>query len=101
MVERVALHDVMHCLVALLLVFQSATVIDVQGNHEVILALQVGDVIYTAEFSQHALKPQSFTGGDHVAAEVRNGKMRVKRKDGKIVSGRVIWEQRVLVHPIP
>jgi len=98
-----ALHytDVMHCLVALLLVFQSATVIDVQGNHEVILALQMGDVIYTAEFSHHALKPESLVEGDHVSAEVRDGKMRVKRKDGKIVAARLIWKQRVLVHPIP
>ena len=30
----------MHCLVALLLALQSATVIDVQGNHEVTLALR-------------------------------------------------------------
>jgi ribosomal protein L14 len=91
----------MHCLVALLLALQSATVIDVQGNHEVTLALQVGDVIYTAEFSRHALKPESFIEGDHVAAEVTDGKMKIKRKDGKSVSGRVIWEQRVLVHPHP
>ncbi len=40
----------MHCLLALLLALKSATVIDVQGNHEVTLALQVGDVIYSAEF---------------------------------------------------
>ena len=93
--------DVMHCLVALLLVFQSATVIDVQGNHEVTLAIQMGDIIYTAEFSRHALKPGSFIEGEHVGAEVRDGKVRVKRKDGKTVSGRVIWEQRVLVHPHP
>jgi hypothetical protein len=91
----------MHCLVALLLALQSATVIDVQSNHDVTLGLQMGDVIYTAEFSRHALKPESFIEGDHVAAEVREGKMRVKRKDGKTVSGRLIWEQRVLVHPHP
>ncbi len=91
----------MHCLLALLLALKSATVIDVQGNHEVTLALQMGDVIYTAEFSRHALKPDSFIEGDHVAVEVRDGKMRVKRKDGKTVSGRVIREQRVLVHPHP
>jgi hypothetical protein len=91
----------MHCLVALLLALQSATVVGVQGNHEVTLAVQVGDVIYTAEFSRHALKPESLIEGDHVGAEVRDGKMRVKRKDGKTVSGRVIWEQRVLVHPHP
>jgi hypothetical protein len=27
--------------------------------------------------------------------------MKIKRKDGKTVSGRVIWEQRVRVHPHP
>lgn len=91
----------MHCLFAVLLALQSATVIDMQGNHEVTLALQVGDVIYTAEFSRHALKPDSFVEGDRLTAEVRDGKMRVKRKDGKTVSGRVIWEQRLLVHPHP
>jgi Ethanolamine utilization protein EutJ (predicted chaperonin) len=41
----------MHRPFAVLLALQSATVIDMQGNHEVTLALQVGDVIYTAEFS--------------------------------------------------
>ena len=91
----------MQCLFPVLLALQSATVIDVQGNHEVMLALQMGDVIFTAEFSRHALKPESLIEGGHVAAEVRNGTMRVKRKDGKTVSGRVIWEQRILVHPHP
>jgi len=75
----------MHCLLPLLLVLQSATVIDVQSNHDVTLGLQMGDVIYTAEFSRHALKPESLIEGDHVGAEVRDGKMRVKRKDGKTV----------------
>jgi hypothetical protein len=91
----------MHCLVALLLALQSATVVDVQGNHDVTLALQMDDVIYTAEFSRHPLEPESLIEGDHVAAEVRDGEMRVRRKDGKIVSGRVICEQRILVHPNP
>jgi hypothetical protein len=88
-------------LFAVVLALQSATVIDVLDNHEVMLALQMGDVIYTAEFSRHALKPDTFIEGDHVAAEVKDGKMRVSRKDGKIVSGRVISEQWVLVHPHP
>ena len=73
----------MHCLLALM------------------LAVRVDDVIYTAEFSRHAVRPDTFFDGDQVAAEVRDGKMMVKRKDGKIVSGRVIWEQRTLVHPTP
>ena len=91
----------MHCLFAVVFVLQSATIIDVQRNHEVTLALQIGDVIHTAEFSRHALKHESLIEGDHVLAEVRDGKMTVKRKDEKTVSGRVIWEQRVLVHPHP
>jgi hypothetical protein len=89
----------MHHLLALLLALQPATVIDVQGNHEVSLALQMGNLIYTAEFSRRALKPGSFTEGEQTTAEVKDGKMMVKRKDGKVVAGRVIWEQRVLVHP--
>ena len=91
----------MHLLFAVVLALQSATVIAVLNNHDVMLAVQVRDVVYTAEFSPHALKPDSYIEGDHVAAEVGDGKMRVKRKDGKIVTGRVIWEQRVLVHPRP
>jgi len=70
-----------------------------QVNHGVTLALQMGDVIYTADFSKRALKPGSFTEGEQAIAEVKDGKMMVKRKDGKIVAGRVMWEQRVLVHP--
>lgn len=85
----------------LLLALQPATVIAVLNNHEIMLAVQVRDVVYTAEFSQRALMPDSFVDGDRVEAEVRDGKMVVKRKDGKVVTGRVIWEQRVLVHPHP
>jgi hypothetical protein len=62
----------MHSLLALLLALKSATVIEVRGNHEVTLALQVGDVIFTAEFSRPALKPGILVEGDHVAAEVRD-----------------------------
>jgi len=89
----------MSCLLTLLLALHSATVVAVLSDHEVLLALQVGNVIYTAEFSRQALKPDTFVDGDQVAAEVMDGKMKVKRKDGKIVSGRVMWEQRTLVHP--
>jgi hypothetical protein len=59
--------DVMHCLLALMLAFQSATVLAVLDNREIMLAVRVGDVIYTAEFSRHALSPETFTDGDHVA----------------------------------
>lgn len=91
----------MHCLLTLLLALQPATVLAVLDNQEVLLALRMGDVIYTAEFSRDVLGRDTFIDGDRVGAEVTGGKMRVKRKDGKIVSGRLMWEQRVLVHPIP
>ena len=93
----------MHCLrlLTLLLALQSAPVIAVLHNHEVMLAVQFGNVIYAAEFSRQELKPDSFIDGDRVEAEVKRGKMKVRRKDGKVVIGRVISEQRVVVHPIP
>ena len=91
----------MRFLLAALLALQSATVIDVQANHKVTLALQVGDTIYTAGFSRRALKPDSLKEGDRVQAEVEGGHMTVQRKDGRKVSGRVIQVQRVLIHPLP
>ena len=92
----------MQCLrlLTLLLALQSAPVIAVLHNNEVMLAVQVGNVIYTAEFSRYALKPDSFVDGDRVETEIKRGKMKVKRKDGKIIVGRVICEQRILAHPI-
>ena len=85
---------------AAVLVLQAATVIDVQANHTVTLALQFGDTI-TAEFSPRDLKPDSLQDGDRVQAEVKGGHMTVQRKDGRRVSGRVIQVQRVLIHPLP
>jgi hypothetical protein len=61
-----------------LLALQSATVIDVQSNSEVTLAVQIGDVVYTAEFSRHDLKPDSIHEGDHMQAEVKDHKLTVK-----------------------
>jgi len=90
----------MHALLAAVLVLHTATVIDVQANHTVTLALQFGDTIYTAEFSSRDLKPDSLKDGDHVQAEVKGGHMTVQRKDGRRVSGRVIQVQRVLIHPL-
>ena len=91
----------MHCLLTLLLALQPSTVLAVLDNQEVMLTLRMGNVIYTAGFSRDVLRADTFIDGDRVRAEVIGGKMRVKRKDGKIVSGRLRWEQRVLVHPIP
>jgi hypothetical protein len=61
-----------------LLTFQTATVIDVYTDSQVTLALQMGDVIYTAEFSKNELKPDSIHEGDQVKAEVRHGRMTVQ-----------------------
>jgi hypothetical protein len=63
----------MHFLLALL-ALKSATVIDVQTNHGIAIALAMDDTIYTAEFSPHDLKGQNFAEGDHVQAEVKNGR---------------------------
>ena len=91
----------MHVLLATVLALQAATVIDVQANRRVTLALQFGDTIYTAEFSSRDLKPDNLKEGDSVQAEVKGGHMTVRRKAGRRVSGRVIQVERVLVHPIP
>jgi hypothetical protein len=90
-----------YVLLAALLALQSATVIDVQANHTVTLALQFVDTIHTAEFSPRDLKADSLKEGDRVQAEVKGGHMTVQRKDGRRVSGRVIQVQRVLIHPLP
>jgi hypothetical protein len=88
-------------LLALLLALQPATVIDVQKYDSIVPALQFGDVIYTAEFSPQALKPDSFVEGPQVKAEVKHGKVKVRRKDGNTVSGRLIRVQRTLIRPLP
>lgn len=91
----------MHALLAAVFALPAATVIDVQSNHTVTLALQFGDTIYTADFSLRDLRPDSLKEGDRVQAEVKGGHMTVeRRKDGRKVSGRVIRVQRVLVHPL-
>jgi hypothetical protein len=41
----------MNCLLALLLALKSATVIDVQGNHEVTFALHMGDASFRGTHS--------------------------------------------------
>lgn len=91
----------MHLLLAAVLVLHCATIIDVEANHHVILRLQFGDLIYSAEFSQRVLKADSLKEGDQVQAAVKRGRMIVQRKDGRRVSGRVFQVQRVLTHPIP
>lgn len=90
----------MHILFAALLAFQSATVIDVQANATTTVRLQLAGAIYTVEFPRNALAPDDFAEGDEVQEEIKQGKMTVKRKDGKRVSGRVTQIQRILIHPL-
>ena len=47
----------MHLVGIALLAFHSATVVAVLANDTVMLALQFGDTVYTAEFSKSDLKP--------------------------------------------
>jgi hypothetical protein len=91
----------MHHAFFALLALHSATVIIVQWNSQTTLAVQIGDTLYTAEFSNRDLKPDTFEDGDRVQAEVKNGKLIVKLRNGKRVSARVHWVQRVLTHPLP
>lgn len=49
----------MHSLLVTFIAFHSATVVAVLANNTVMLALQVGDTVYTAEFSRRDLKPDT------------------------------------------
>ena len=82
------------------LALQPATVIDVCSNSQVTLAVQIGDVLYTAEFSRHDLKPESIHEGDRVQAEVKGHKLIVKIRQGKKITAPIIRVQRTIVHPI-
>jgi hypothetical protein len=91
----------MYPLLMVLLAFQTATVIDVYGQSCVTLAVQLGNTIYTAEFSRRELGPNSFQEGEKVRAETKDGKLIIQRKDGKVVSSRIIRIQIILAHPLP
>lgn len=91
----------MFFLPVVLLALHFATVAAVLANAKVALALQLGDTVYTPEFSRRDLQPDTFKDGDHVQAEVKNGNLIVKLKNGKRVSARVHWIQHVLIHPPP
>jgi hypothetical protein len=87
---------------------QTAIVVDVQpsqttsaAKHEMFtLVLEVGDVIYSADFhSSTWLNPTDFSGGRQVQATVENGKMTVRRRDGKTATAKIVRQQRVLVRP--
>lgn len=90
-----------HYLRLTVLAFHSATVIVLQRNSDTILAVQIGDTLYTAEFPKSDLKPDTLKDEDHVPAEVKDGKLIVKLRNGKRVSAPVHWVQRVIIHPLP
>jgi hypothetical protein len=70
----------------------SATLIYVlQQDSEITLGVQVGNVIYSAEFARGALKQENLVEGSQIKAEVKGGKMTVHRRDGKSVTARIIW----------
>jgi hypothetical protein len=84
-----------------LFVLRSATLIYVlQQDSGITLGVQVGNVIYSAEFPRRALKQENLVEGSQIQAEVKDGKMTIRLRERKI-SGRVIQVQRVLVHPLP
>ena len=91
----------MHLVLLTFLAFHSATVIVAQVDDSITLGFQFGDTIYTAEFSRGDLKPDTLGDGDRVQAEVKNGRLTVKLQNGKTVSARVHWVQRVLIRPLP
>ena len=91
----------MRCFVIAFVVLQAATVIDVEIDSRVTLVLQIGDVIYAAEFSPRSLNPDGIQESEQVQADVKHGKMTVQLKNGKRATARVIRIQRTLGHPHP
>ena len=88
----------MRSLLIAVLAFHSATVIVLLENADTILAVQIGDTLYAAEFTK---SDYTLEDGDQVQAEVMDGKLIVKLRNGRRVSARVHWVQRVLIHPPP
>jgi hypothetical protein len=64
-------------------------------------AVQIGDTPFSAEFSKSDQTPDTLKDRDHVQAEVKDGKLIVKLRNGKRVSARLHWVQRVIIHPLP
>ena len=92
----------MRCCILAVLLLQAATIIDVETDSLVVtLAVQMGDVIYTGEFSRQALSPDVIHEGEQIQTEVKRGKMTVQCQNGKRATARIIRVQRILVHPHP
>jgi len=85
-----------------LLALHTATLVYVlQQDSEITLGVQVGNVIYSAEFPRRKLRGETLLERSQMQAEVKNGKLTIRLRDRKTVSARVIQVQRVLVHPLP
>jgi hypothetical protein len=85
-----------------LLALHTATLVYVlQQDSEITLGVQVGNVIYSADFPRRALRKEKFIESSQIQAEVKNGEMTIRLTDGRTVSSRVIQVQRVLAHPLP
>ena len=102
----------MPVLIVLLLgiAWQGATIIDVvpytqhQGSaarDEIFtLAVEIGDMIYSADFRvSRRLKSADFNVGERVQATVENGKITVRRRDGKTATGKIIGRERIVLRP--
>lgn len=76
-----------------ILALHSAIVVAVLANDTVMLAVQLGDTVYTAEFPKSDLKPDGFKDGDYRQAEVKPGNLIIKLRNGKRVKARVHWVQ--------
>lgn len=82
----------MHGLLVALLSHQSATIVAVlNGTSDTLLAVQIGDVIFTAEFSSSELRGEKCSNDEQVRAEVKHGTMRVRGRGGKTVEVPVHW----------
>lgn len=59
--------------------------------------MQIGDTLYTAEFPKSDLKSDKLKDGEHVQAEVKNGKLTIRFDNGNRVVARVRWIQKTIV----
>jgi hypothetical protein len=85
-----------------LLALHTATLIYVlQKDSGITVGVEIGNVICAAEFPTQALRSESLREGAQMHVEMKRGKLRVRRKDGKTVTAPIIWVQRTLAHPLP
>lgn len=64
------------------------------------LAVRIGDMIYSAGFrAGRRLNSVDFNIGERVQATVENGKITVRRRDGKTATGKIVRRERILLRP--